>query len=164
MIFSAQTPPQKRPFSAQICKTAKRRECHSFNFSILHFCNFAISKFSVIQHCLTHAILRNPCTQPPFLPIAFCASPKTDLQSAEHKFGKTTHNKIKPSAVVAKGFILDYSVKNSYSSVFLRVARRRFGFSSATLFNFSTPANSGSIMMRPQYSQTIIFLRIRISN
>lgn len=31
-------------------------------------------------------------------------------------------------------------------------------------FSVSTPASSGSIMMRPQYSQTMIFLRIRISN
>ena len=42
--------------------------------------------------------------------------------------------------------------------------RRRFGFSSTTLASVFTPASSGSIMMRPQYSHTIIFLRMRMSS
>ena len=52
----------------------------------------------------------------------------------------------------------------TYSSVAAAARRRRFGFSSTALLSISTPANSGSIMIRPQYSHTIIFLRIRISN
>ena len=50
-----------------------------------------------------------------------------------------------------------------YSSVFFRRVARRLGFSSTGASIF-TPANSGSIMMRPQYSQTMIFLRMRISS
>lgn len=52
----------------------------------------------------------------------------------------------------------------TYSSVAAAARRRRFGFSSTALLSISTPANSGSIMIRPQYSHTIIFLRMRISN
>ena len=50
----------------------------------------------------------------------------------------------------------------SVSSVFLRREVRRFGFSSGR--SIFTPASSGSIIMRPQYSHTIIFLRIRMSS
>ena len=51
----------------------------------------------------------------------------------------------------------------SFFVVRLRIARLRFGFSSTGVSGL-TPANSGSINMRPQYSQTIIFLCILISN
>ena len=50
---------------------------------------------------------------------------------------------------------------SSFFSAFLRL--RRLGFSSVD-FCSCTPASSGSIMMRPQYSQTMIFLRIRMSS
>lgn len=50
----------------------------------------------------------------------------------------------------------------SVSSVFLRREVRRFGFSSGR--SIFTPASSGSIIIRPQYSHTIIFLRIRMSS
>lgn len=42
--------------------------------------------------------------------------------------------------------------------------RRRLGFSSVAGLSTFTPASSGSIIIRPQYSHTIIFLRIRTSN
>lgn len=48
-----------------------------------------------------------------------------------------------------------------YSAVFLLLVV--FSFTSS-LCSRVTPANSGSIMIRPQYSQTMIFLRERISN
>ncbi|EKA82040.1 hypothetical protein HMPREF1205_03998 [Bacteroides fragilis HMW 616] len=49
-------------------------------------------------------------------------------------------------------------------SAFLLIALLVVTGASSTLCSISTPASSGSIMMRPQYSQTIIFLRERISN
>ena len=51
---------------------------------------------------------------------------------------------------------------SSPSSSFLRMLRRRLGFSSLT--SALTPASSGSMRIRPQYSHTITFLRIRTSN
>ena len=55
----------------------------------------------------------------------------------------------------------DYSAA---SSPFLRMARLRVFFSGACTVVSFTPANSGSIMMRPQYSHTMIFLRILMSS
>ena len=60
------------------------------------------------------------------------------------------------------GKVADYYFPSS-SSFFLRVVLRFFGFSSAGLSTF-TPANSGSIRIRPQYSQTMIFLCIFTSS
>ena len=53
----------------------------------------------------------------------------------------------------------------SASSAFLRREMRlRFGFSSVFGVSIFTPANSGSMRIRPQYSQGMIFLCILISN
>ena len=60
------------------------------------------------------------------------------------------------------GRVADYYSPSS-SSFFLRVVLRFFGFSSAGLSTF-TPASSGSIRIRPQYSQTMIFLCIFTSS
>ena len=57
-----------------------------------------------------------------------------------------------------------------YNMVLKVPQRKRYCFRRYYLLTVSkccsaiTPANSGSIMMRPQYSHTIIFLRIRISS
>ena len=52
-----------------------------------------------------------------------------------------------------------------YSALFLLIALLVVGAgASSALCSICTPANSGSIMIRPQYSQTITFLRERISN
>ena len=52
-----------------------------------------------------------------------------------------------------------------YSAVFLLIALLAVGAgASSTLWLISTPASSGSIIIRPQYSQTITFLRERISS
>ena len=42
--------------------------------------------------------------------------------------------------------------------------RRRRGLSSRFLTSTFTPASSGSTRIRPQYSHTMIFLRVRMSN
>ena len=55
-------------------------------------------------------------------------------------------------------------IYSASSDFFLRIARLRFGFSSAAGVSSLTPANSGSIRIRPQYSQGIIFLCILMSN
>ena len=53
----------------------------------------------------------------------------------------------------------------SYSAVFLLIALLVVATgASSTLCSICTPANSGSIIIRPQYSQTITFLRERISS
>ena len=58
-----------------------------------------------------------------------------------------------------------YLVRVYYSAVFLLIALLVVDAgASSTLCAISTPANSGSIMIRPQYSQTITFLRERISS
>ena len=61
-----------------------------------------------------------------------------------------------------RGRVADYYSPSS-SSFFLRVVLRFFGFSSVGLSTF-TPASSGSIRIRPQYSQTMIFLCIFTSS
>ena len=59
--------------------------------------------------------------------------------------------------------IPDYEVL--FELAVLRIARLRVVFfSSVTTLSIFTPANSGSIMIRPQYSQTIIFLCILMSS
>ncbi len=50
-----------------------------------------------------------------------------------------------------------------YSAFVARRIPRRFGAAVSTGFSCCTPANSGSIMIRPQFSQTMIFFLIRIS-
>ena len=54
-------------------------------------------------------------------------------------------------------------IYSASSDFFLRIVRLRFGFSSATGLSILTPANSGSMRIRPQYSQGIIFLCILMS-
>ena len=58
-------------------------------------------------------------------------------------------------------FTIFYSPSSAF---FLRIARLRFGFSSVAGVTTLTPANSGSMRIRPQYSQGIIFLCILMSN
>lgn len=60
--------------------------------------------------------------------------------------------------------IWPYSLTASSAFLVRRVVRvLRFGFSSSGVSTF-TPANSGSMRIRPQYSQTMIFLCILMSS
>ena len=72
------------------------------------------------------------------MPEAFCSSPQ------------------------AFSFIGCYSYYSASEESLLLLAG--FSLVASTLGCMVTPANSGSIMIRPQYSQTITFLRERISN
>ena len=80
-------------------------------------------------------------------------------------FYSTTKTSVQPDTTPVrkgrKGLQTYYSP--SSSPFFLRVVLRFFGFSSAGLSTF-TPASSGSIRIRPQYSQTMIFLCIFTSS
>ena len=51
-----------------------------------------------------------------------------------------------------------------FDEAVLRIARLRGFFSSPVTLSIFTPASSGSIMIRPQYSQTISFLPKRMSD
>ena len=79
-------------------------------------------------------------------------------------FYSTTKTSVQPNTTpVRKGRKGYRLLLPSSSPFFLRVVLRFFGFSSAGLSTF-TPASSGSIRIRPQYSQTMIFLCIFTSS
>ena len=59
--------------------------------------------------------------------------------------------------------IIYYMKVYYYSAFAARRIPRRFVAGASAGFSCCTPASSGSIMIRPQFSQTIIFFLIRIS-
>ena len=70
-----------------------------------------------------------------------------------------------PSPILNSNFNYLLMDDFSYSAVFLLIALLVVGAGAySTLCSICMTANSGSIMMRPQYSQTITFLRERMSN
>ena len=88
-------------------------------------------------------------------------TPQGMLSSARKKEGRTRDiPRIRPPFLRQCSF---YSALLC-SSAAAAERRRRFGFSSTALASVFTPASSGSIMMRPQYSHTMIFLRMRMSS
>ena len=98
-----------------------------------------------------------------------CHRSEIDLRRIrKHTGGKQKRQKPAPVTDVSRGagfcllLWIEPTCYLSSSDVVMR--RRRFVFSSVALVSVCTPANSGSIMIRPQYSHTIIFLRMRISS